>query len=1203
MKKHFLLWVALVFAAQMSWGVDNSYYESLVGKKDGELRQALTELLYTKHTLFSKYDWDFPYDYDSNGNMLDIYSNCGFNSKNNYESSYKCCCDAVNREHVVCQSNFGGSGSKDNIPQYSDRHHLFPVDGRANGHRSDLPFGECSAGKHGTCNSASEVYPEEGTSTCDNHEYGKSGTSTFSVALPSGGGKVYEVGDDYKGDIARAILYMVVRYADSQHCRLPNEAKYCTSSGGGTIASTHSLKTANSYPVTAWANTTKDKVGQMFSNSLSTNHGLSDYGKALLLKWNGQDAVSPKELSRNDGVEVVQGNRNPFIDHPELVEYLWGDKQGEEFILDDDPTPTPTTKYAITWSVKGATSSDEVTEGDRPSAPSVTNCSSDRVFVGWTTSSTVVSKPAVLYASNEIPTAYSNATYYAVFADKESLGSGGDYELYDGDLTEGDYVIYYGGKAMKASVSSSRFDYTGVAPTNHTISNPDADIVWHIAPSSTYWTIYNASVQKYAAGNGTKNQGALIDKGSEDAALWTASGSETYEFVNKYNTAQSVNANLRNNGTYGFACYATQIGGELSLYKSSESTVTYSHYGLNCTTIADVNVTFYANDGTSNTLKQVVPEGIATKLLPNSFDREHYTFLGWATTADGAKVYNDEAYVTTATDLDLYAVWQEDPKYTVSFMNNGEEYKNVTGYVGTTITAITDPTVCDGYTFVGWSTEQYATDNTNVPVTGTPTAITNGNKTYYAVYSREVIVPGSASSDYNLFDGNLTEGDYVIYYSGKAMKASTFSAARLEYKEITPSGSTISSPTADIVWHIAPSGDYWTIYNASVQKYAASTGTQNQATLNADKTDEKILWTASDKYEFTNKYNTDQKVNATLRNNTTYGFACYSIKTGGALSLYKKDASSDIKTTYYTTAPYCVPEPEYSVTFMAYGSQYYQTNGHEGDAIDLVNPDAPCAKYVFYGWSAYEYAESNTDLPNLVDATVIPNEDVTYYAVYSKAEEADNMPTDKFKKITTMDELTDDNYLIVADTSQLLAMSSVIFNYYPKSGAVTAVEDVITTNGDTIIWQITKDPENSQISIYNSVNGYLYIEMEEKNGKTYYNLKIGSTTTGNIFTYSVNDGKWVLSSATYSVRQLEYYKSSKRWTIYTGQDAPIYLYKQQLGKGNIYYYTTAPVCTDTPTSTDAVMQSAPAVRKLLIDGQLFILRDGKIYTIQGAKVQ
>ena len=40
------------------------------------------------------------------------------------------------------------------------------------------------------------------------------------------------------------------------------------------------------------------------------------------------DPVSQKELDRAVQVNKIQGNRNPFIDYPELAEYIWGNKQG-----------------------------------------------------------------------------------------------------------------------------------------------------------------------------------------------------------------------------------------------------------------------------------------------------------------------------------------------------------------------------------------------------------------------------------------------------------------------------------------------------------------------------------------------------------------------------------------------------------------------------------------------------------------------------------------------------------------------------------------------------------------------------------------------------------------------------------------------------------------------------------------------------------
>lgn len=148
--------------------------------------------------------------------------------------------------------------------------------------------------------------------------------------------------------------------------------------------------------------------------------------------------------------------------------------------------------------------------------------------------------------------------------------AGNAYVLHEDELIEGDYLVVYGGKAMKASVTSNRLAYSDVTVNNNTIANSDESIVWHISQSGGYWTISNNN--KYAASTGTKNQAQLLDKGSDDKSLWTVTktvNASTFEFVNKANSTAKVNANLRNNGTYGFACYATSTGGPLSLYRLS----------------------------------------------------------------------------------------------------------------------------------------------------------------------------------------------------------------------------------------------------------------------------------------------------------------------------------------------------------------------------------------------------------------------------------------------------------------------------------------------------------------------------------------------------------------------------------------------------------------------------------------------------------
>ncbi len=68
--------------------------------------------------------------------------------------------------------------------------------------------------------------------------------------------------------------------------------------------------------------------------------------------------------------------------------------------------------------------------------------------------------------------------------------------------------------------------------------------------------------------------------------------------------------------------------------------------------------------GGEDMANQVVTYGETTTLNPNAYERPHYEFIGWATSADGAKVYDDKADITNAISenngvLDLYAAWQE----------------------------------------------------------------------------------------------------------------------------------------------------------------------------------------------------------------------------------------------------------------------------------------------------------------------------------------------------------------------------------------------------------------------------------------------------------------------------------------------------------------------------------------------------------------
>ena len=211
-----------------------------------------------------------------------------------------------------------------------------------------------------------------------------------------------------------------------------------------------------------------------------------------------------------------------------------------------------------------------------------------------------------------------------------------------------------------------------------------------------------------------------------------------------------------------------------------------------------------------------------------------------------------------------------------------------------------------------------------------------------------------------------------------------------------------------------------------------------------------------------------------------------------------------------------------------------------------------------------------------------------------------SVPTNNYKKITTADELTSAKYLVVADTSELVAMSSELSGYYPIGVEVTANNaDVITTENSAIIWRITVD--GSQLTLYNTDKGYLYIEQSDK----YYNIQFGNNTTdNNKFTYLLReDTSCVFTSVTYAAEQLQYYKSKGRWTFFTSQGAPIYLYKQQLTSGPLTFYSTNPTCQAGPMTDIDTNPTPVEVRKLLIHGQLFILVGDQLFDITGKRVR
>lgn len=275
------------------------YYSSAEGLTGFELKTALNQIIddiddgngFPFHQdqgygeLFDAYanpnSGDTDDYYENDGTVLDMYSeqpnsteaynyNHFFNQCGNYNGEGIC----YNREHLVPQSTFNSAS-----PMKNDYFHVVPTDGFVNGARGSFPFGEVGSNPDYTSTNGS-----------------KRGSNTF----PGYSGIVFEPIDEFKGDIARSVLYFAIRYE------------------------------------------------QEFNSSWDANEVLTDNDEQqfyvqwyidLLISWHLQDPVSEREIDRNNNGYLFQGNRNPLIDNPAYVQQIW-DPQA------DTEAPTSPTNLA-----------------------------------------------------------------------------------------------------------------------------------------------------------------------------------------------------------------------------------------------------------------------------------------------------------------------------------------------------------------------------------------------------------------------------------------------------------------------------------------------------------------------------------------------------------------------------------------------------------------------------------------------------------------------------------------------------------------------------------------------------------------------------------------------------------------------------------------------------------------------------------------
>jgi endonuclease I len=233
-----------------------AYYASIDGIDSKDLKDELHDLIDGNKVLpytSSSFDvWDALDQTDEDpknpNNVILIYT--GRSQAKSYKDHGQNDNDSWNREHVWAKSLGFGGDPDITKPASTDIHHLRPVDRSVNTARSNKYFGE-GGSQH---SEATGCYYTSNT---------------------------WEPRDAVKGDIARMLFYMAVRY-EGYNGNPDLELNDRVSSSG-------------------------PNIGKL----------------SALLEWHKKDPVDDFERKRNQVIFDIQGNRNPFIDHPEFVNYIW----------------------------------------------------------------------------------------------------------------------------------------------------------------------------------------------------------------------------------------------------------------------------------------------------------------------------------------------------------------------------------------------------------------------------------------------------------------------------------------------------------------------------------------------------------------------------------------------------------------------------------------------------------------------------------------------------------------------------------------------------------------------------------------------------------------------------------------------------------------------------------------------------------------
>ncbi|MBW7674526.1 endonuclease [Chryseobacterium chendengshani] len=317
MKK--LLLPLLLISSYAFAQIPAGYYDGTAALTGYALKSKVHEIISAKNinwhygdltNFYNQTDLDKYYDHGASNTtiLLDMYSEIPTGTDSyeyttaNIIGSASAEGQGWNREHMMPQSTFYS-----NYPMYSDLFYVVPTDARINQLRSNYPYGIAGATTFYTFTNSSKI-----------------GNSVIPGSVYTG--RVYEPINEFKGDVARSLLYFAVRY----------EGKL------GTFNFNNNTNPASD------TNPLDGTEERAFDPAYLT----------MLLQWHAQDPVSQREIDRNNAVYAIQKNRNPFIDNPSWVNAIWG--QTSDAIVPQTPTNLTVTQNSayfatLNWSPSAST--------------------------------------------------------------------------------------------------------------------------------------------------------------------------------------------------------------------------------------------------------------------------------------------------------------------------------------------------------------------------------------------------------------------------------------------------------------------------------------------------------------------------------------------------------------------------------------------------------------------------------------------------------------------------------------------------------------------------------------------------------------------------------------------------------------------------------------------------------------------------------